>query len=264
MIELHDLRCRVGRHEILRGVELRVARGEVLGLLGENGAGKSTLLRCVARLRPASGGRVLVGGLDVRTTPARILARKLAILLQELPADLELAAAEVVALARLSGRGFFSGPLTAADRAAARDALALVGAADLAGLRFDRLSGGERQRVMIARVLAQEPEVLLLDEPINHLDVRHQLETLAMVRRRGLTVLAALHELNIAAAFCDRLAVLKEGRIAAIGTPAAILTPALIARAFAVRAGIDRHPFHGGPRVSFSHPLSADERRSIP
>ena len=261
MIAVSGLRCLIGRREVLRGIELAVAPGEVLGLLGENGAGKSTLLRCIGRLRRPAAGRVAVDGCDVWASPARLIARKVAILLQELPSELELTALEIVMLARLPQRSLLAGLATPADRAAAAEVLARAGAAGLAARRFDRLSGGERQRVMIARALAQATPVLLLDEPVNHLDVRHQLATLSLVRRSRRTVVAALHDLNLAAAFCDRLAVLSEGRIVAIGTPEMVLTPAVIARTFAVTAGIDRHPCHGRPRVSFGRPLAVSEER---
>ncbi|MGH6901436.1 MAG: ABC transporter ATP-binding protein, partial [Geminicoccaceae bacterium] len=117
-----------------------------------------------------------------------------------------------------------------------------------------QLSGGERQRVMLARALAQTREVLLLDEPTNHLDVRHQRQILGLIRRLRVTAVAALHDMNLAAAFCDRLVVLKDGRVIAAGRPEAVLTPGLIRRAFQVAATVDPHPGHGRPRVSFFDP----------
>jgi iron complex transport system ATP-binding protein len=243
-----------GGREVLRGVSLGAGRGEVVGLLGRNGAGKSSLLRCIARLARPAAGRVLLDGGDVWRMTPREAARRIAVVFQGAAGELALGVREVVELGRLPHGGTWS-RAAAADRVAVDRALRLLDLEALAGRRVDRLSGGERQRVMVARALAQEPRLLVLDEPTNHLDVRHQLAILALIRRLGCTVLAALHDLNLAAAFCDRLVLLEDGAVAAVGTPEEVLTPSLIQRAFVVAATVDRHPFHGRPRVSYvAHP----------
>ncbi|HWL69120.1 MAG TPA: ABC transporter ATP-binding protein [Geminicoccus sp.] len=250
LLEAVGLTCSVQGRSLLAGIDLVVRPGEVVGLLGENGAGKSTLLHCLARLRRPSAGRVLLDGADIWRLSARAVARRVAILLQEAAPDPDLSVAEVASLGRLPHEGRFGGT-DAKSHAIVAEALDLAGVAALADRPFARLSGGERQRVMLARVLAQMPDLLLLDEPTNHLDIRYQLDLLAMIRARNCAVVAALHDLNLASSFCDRLVVLASGRIVATGTPAEILTPELIRSTFAVAAEVDRHPFHDRPRVTF-------------
>ncbi|QNP74592.1 heme ABC transporter ATP-binding protein [Streptomyces roseirectus] len=228
-------------------IRLDVAPGTVVGLVGPNGSGKSTLLRCVYQaLRPAAG-TVRLDGEDVRTMAPRAAARVLAALPQESGAEFDFTVTEVVAMGRLPHER-----LGRAEESRIRaEAMAATGVGHLADRGFLALSGGERQRVLIARALAQQPRVLVLDEPTNHLDITHQLEVLSLVRDAGLTVLAALHDLNLAAAYCDRLYVLADGRVVASGTPEDVLQPALLAEVFGVRAHPVRHPVTGAVQLLF-------------
>lgn len=247
---------RFGRREVLAEVDLEVRPGEVLGLLGENGAGKSTLIRCLAGLIRPTVGTVWLDGQRLARLGSRSRARRIAFVAQSSAEAVPLTVAEVVALGCLPHRGWlqFGGARggEVVDRA-----LAQVDVAHLAERSFAELSGGERQRVTLARALAQAAQVLLLDEPTNHLDVRHQLAVLDLIRHAGATAVVALHDMNLAAAFCDRLAVLRAGRLIATGTPSEVLTAGFIRRAFEVQASIDAHPAHGGPRVSFHGPTPA-------
>lgn len=240
-----------GGRDILRDVSLHAAPGDVVGVVGPNGSGKSTLLRTIYReLRPAAG-RVLVDGMDVARLGRRRLARRLAVVPQEHPAEFELTARDIAAMGRAPHQGGLRRDPGGDDRIVTAS-LELVGMGDRAPDPFDRLSGGEKQRVLIARALAQEPALLVLDEPTNHLDMRHQLETLALLRRLGFTVLAALHDLNLAARFCDRLSVLDAGRVAGSGTPAGVLTPDLLSRVYGVRVDVIPHPRTATPTVLFA------------
>ncbi|MET9785032.1 ABC transporter ATP-binding protein [Streptomyces canus] len=232
---------------ILRDVRLDVPDGAFVGLVGPNGSGKSTLLRCVYRaLRPA-GGAVRLDGDDVHTMDPRAAARVLAALPQESSAEFDFTVAEVVAMGRLPHRG----RTAAADEEICADAMDRTGVRHLADRGFLALSGGEKQRVLIARALAQQPRVLVLDEPTNHLDIAHQLDVLSLVRGSGLTVLAALHDLNLAAAHCDLLYVIADGRTVASGPPHDVLQPALLAEVFGVRAHPVRHPETGALQLLF-------------
>ncbi|MCX5253003.1 ABC transporter ATP-binding protein [Streptomyces canus] len=232
---------------ILRDVRLDVPDGAFVGLVGPNGSGKSTLLRCVYRaLRPA-GGAVRLDGDDVHTMDPRAAARVLAALPQESSAEFDFTVAEVVAMGRLPHRG----RTAAADEEICADAMDRTGVRHLADRGFLALSGGEKQRVLIARALAQQPRVLVLDEPTNHLDIAHQLDVLSLVRGSGLTVLAALHDLNLAAAHCDLLYVIADGRTVASGPPRDVLQPALLAEVFGVRAHPVRHPETGALQLLF-------------
>ncbi|WP_075737946.1 heme ABC transporter ATP-binding protein [Streptomyces acidiscabies] len=228
-------------------IRLTAAPGAVVGLVGPNGSGKSTLLRCVYQaLRPVAG-TVRLDGEDMRTMAPRAAARVLAALPQESGAEFDFTVTEVVRMGRLphERRG------AAEDLKICAEAMAATGVGHLADRGFLALSGGERQRVLIARALAQQPRVLVLDEPANHLDIAHQLDVLTLVRDAGLTVLAALHDLNLAAAYCDRLYVLDAGRVVASGTPEDVLQPALLAEVFGVRAHPLRHPVTGAVQLLF-------------
>ncbi|CAL9407866.1 histidinol phosphatase [Streptomyces sp. DH-12] len=239
-----------GAHRLVEEVSLTARPGEVIGLVGPNGSGKSSLLRAVYRvLRPAAG-RVSVDGADAWSLPVRRLARTVAAVVQETGASFGLSVREVVAMGRTPHKRLLDGD-TAEDAGAIAAALEAVDATSLAHRPFDLLSGGERQRVLIARALAQQPALLVLDEPTNHLDIRHQLELLGTLRRLPATVLTALHDLNLAARYCDRLYVLHAGRVTASGPPADVLTPRLLAEVYGVAAEVAVHPRTGAPQVTF-------------
>ncbi|KOG76026.1 MULTISPECIES: ABC transporter ATP-binding protein [Streptomyces] len=228
-------------------VRLAADSGTFVGLVGPNGSGKSTLLRTVYRaLRPAAGA-VRLDGDDLHAMDPRAAARALAALPQESSAEFDFTVAEVVAMGRLPHRG----RTAASDREICARAMDRTGVAHLADRGFPGLSGGEKQRVLIARALAQQPRVLILDEPTNHLDIAHQLDVLALVRDSGLTVLAALHDLNLDAAHCDVLYVIDKGRIVAAGPPHDVLRPALLAEVFGIRAHPVRHPGTGAVQLLF-------------
>ncbi|MFC5752361.1 ABC transporter ATP-binding protein [Actinomadura rugatobispora] len=238
-----------GGRTLVDAVSLDVAPGEVVALVGPNGAGKSTLLRTFYRaLRPTSG-RVLLDGDDIWRMPGKHLARRLAAVLQEAPGDFELTVYDVVAMGRSPHKRAFQGD-DAGDRDIITGSLAELEAAHLVDAPFERLSGGEKQRVLIARALAQRTGTLVLDEPTNHLDLRHQIDALHLVRRLGVTAVIALHDLNLAAAFCDRLHVLHGGRLVAAGPPADILTPGLLAEVYRVEAEVHAHPRTGAPQIT--------------
>ncbi|MCP2167366.1 ABC transporter ATP-binding protein [Goodfellowiella coeruleoviolacea] len=236
---------------LVRELSLTVESGEVLGLVGPNGSGKSTALRCVYRaLRPTTGA-VLLDGTDLTALSLRDSARSVAAVAQDNHTELDFTVAEVVALGRFPHHQG-GGALSEHDRLLCQEAMRRTDITHLADRGVLSLSGGERQRVLIARALAQQPRVLVLDEPTNHLDVRHQLELLSFVRHCGLTALVALHDLNLAAATCDRLAVLCGGTLVAIGPPADVLTPELVQRVFGVRPTVVTHPHTGVPQLLYT------------
>lgn len=238
-----------GRH-LVDAVDLTAAPGETIGLVGPNGSGKTTLLRCVyGTLRPTHG-RALLDGDDLHTMTAKARARRVATVPQDGQTDFELTVREVVAMGRSPHRRFWEAD-TAADTALADAALERLGIAPLAERAFPSLSGGERQRALVARALVQRPALFVLDEPTNHLDIRHQLEVLSLMGELGTTNLLALHDLNLAAYYCDRLYVLKAGTVVASGTPAEVLTPGLLAAVYEVEAEVTPHPRTGAPTVVY-------------
>jgi iron complex transport system ATP-binding protein len=238
---------------VLHSVDAHVEPGEVVALIGPNGAGKSSLLRVAAGVLRPSAGRVLLDGADVAELSARQRARRIAVVPQEGPVPNGLLVPEMVALGRTPYVRMLLGP-TASDRRAVDWAIAVAGVEALADRFVDELSGGERQRVILARALAQEPRLLLLDEPTANLDLHHQVAMLELVRgltrERGLAVVAAVHDLQLAALYCDRVVMLSEGRVVSQGPPEAVLTPPLLEKTFRQRVVLSAHPTHGVPLVA--------------
>ncbi|MFF5935508.1 ABC transporter ATP-binding protein [Streptomyces sp. NPDC012508] len=234
----------------LRDADLTARPGETVGLVGPNGSGKTTLLRCVYGTLTPTSGRALLDGDDLAALGPKARARRIATVPQDGSTEFELTVRELVALGRSPHKRFWEGD-DASDRTRADAALARVGIAELADRPYPTLSGGERQRALVARALVQEPALLVLDEPTNHLDIRYQLEVLRLVRDLGTTNLLALHDLNLAAAYCDRLYVLERGRVVAEGAPADVLTPMLFRAVYGVEAEVIPHPRTGTPTVFY-------------
>ena len=226
-----------GRREVLREVDLELAPGELVALLGTNGSGKTTLLRCLAGTLAPDRGGITFGGRRLPEWRREELARRVAVLPQQVDLPGGFRVAELVAMGRSPHAQRLFGS-TAADERAIERALRDADASELSDRWVEELSGGERQRLLVAMALAQEPDLLLLDEPTLHLDLAHQVALLTAIRRlrdqRGMAVLAVLHDLNLAAAFAPRAAILDGGRVAADGPPGEILTPELVRRVFGV------------------------------
>jgi len=252
MLALENVNAGYGDRRVLHDVTLDVAPGEFLGVLGPNGCGKTTLLRVVSGVLPATAGRIRVRGTDLRALDRRALARTMACLLQHLSVELAFTVRELVLLGRSPHLPWF-GRESQRDEDVARRAMELADVAHLAERRVTEISGGELQRALIAMCLAQEPSVLLLDEPTSHLDIGHQLSILDLIaqlnRDTGMTVIAVFHDLNLAAEYCQRLLVLEGGRIAALGTPHEVLTPETLQRVYGVIAQIEPNPLSGKPHV---------------
>ncbi|MDT0343599.1 ABC transporter ATP-binding protein [Streptomyces litchfieldiae] len=260
-VDFDHVHLGLGGTEIVHDATLTVPPGRFLGLVGPNGSGKSTLLRSLYRVLRPTAGTVRVDGQDVWQLNPRRAARHIAVMTQETDSDFDLTVLDVALLGRLPHHGGFGGhgrrDLDLVERALTR-----VDAAHLAHRAFTGLSGGEKQRVLLARALVQESQVLVLDEPTNHLDIAFQLELMRIVGGLGLTTLAALHDLNLAAAHCDEIAVLHRGRIVAQGEPTHVLTPELLRDVFGVRAHLLAHPGTGKPLIAFSPNPPAETRRS--
>jgi len=225
-----------GPTALLQKTSFALEPGRVLGVVGPNGAGKTTLLRLLYRFHRPSTGSVQIDGADIWSLSARVVAQRVAAVLQEQPSDFALTVAEIVALGRTPHRRGFAGVAGARDLDIIDAALARMALTDLASRHLGTLSGGERQRVMVARALAQEPRLLILDEPTNHLDIRHQLEVLDLIRTLPLTIVTSLHDLNLAAGVCDDVILLNAGRTIGFGPPAQVLSEASVSDAFQVIA----------------------------
>ena len=239
-----------GQRALLEAIDLDIGDGELLGLIGPNGSGKTSLLRCAYRFQRPCSGSVELGGEALWQRPPRWSAQRVAVVLQEFPQDFGLRVHEVAAMGRTPHKGLFDGD-DGEDQRLVDEALARVGLSERAQQDFARLSGGEKQRALLARALVQQPQLLILDEPTNHLDPRYQIELLRQIKSLGLATLASFHDLNLAAAFCDRLCVIDQGRLVAVGTPAEVLTAELLQQVFGVQALVDTHPLAGYPRITW-------------
>ena len=253
MIRLENIGFSYREHRVLREVSFSVEAGDFLGILGPNGSGKTTLIKVIDGILVPGEGTVFLRGKDIRAMKRRDIARTMAVVPQENPFVFSYTVEEIV----LMGRSPHLGNLafeTDRDRDMARRALEETDTASVAGRSFNELSGGERQRVLIARALAQEPALLLLDEPTAFLDLRHQIAFMNLLaglnREKGLTILAVTHDINLAALFCGKILLLKEGAVHSLGTPGDILTEEAVRDVYGVEARIDRHPSAGTPRVT--------------
>jgi iron complex transport system ATP-binding protein len=261
VLGVRGLRVVYGEREALRGVDLDVAPGEVVGLVGPNGGGKTTLLRAVTGGVAMSAGEVRIGGEDAARLSAREMARRAAVVPQTPSLPVGFLAREIVVMGRTPYLRFLEqeGP---EDYAKADAALTALGAEALAYRRVEELSGGERQNVVLARALAQETPLLLLDEPTANLDIGHQVVIAGLVRRlaaeRGVGVLAALHDLTLASLYCDRLVLLAEGSVIAQGAAAEVLRRENLRLAYGADVAVLRPEGLAGPVVL---PLDADQRR---
>ena len=245
---------------LLDRADLHAAHGQMVGLIGPNGAGKSTFLRAISGVLRVQGGNIHLDGADLRSLTSKEVAAGLAIVPQIVPYTHGFTAMELVLMGRYPHLGRFQIE-GAGDERIAREAMRLTETEQFAERTLDTLSGGERQRVIVSRALAQQPRILLLDEPTANLDVLHQLKVLGLVRQLvddGLTSVAAIHDLNMASRFCDRLVLLQEGRVLAEGTPEEVLTPKLIAQAFGVKAAVYRDPHTASLAISLIGPADGN------
>jgi iron complex transport system ATP-binding protein len=248
VLELRGARVSYGATEVLRGVDLAVARGELVGVLGPNGSGKTTLLKAARGLATTSGGEARLLGRRVDRWRDRDLARRVALVPQRDEAAFPFTVEDTVLMGRSPHLGR-SGFESAKDREIARQAIHDLDLDALRGRVLTELSGGERQRVIVARALAQQPELLLLDEPTSSLDIRHQVEVLGLLRRRnraeGLTVVTVLHDLNLATLYCDRVVLLAEGRVFADGPTEQVVTYANVKAVYRTEVYVGLNELNG-------------------
>ncbi|KTS60077.1 iron ABC transporter ATP-binding protein [Microbacterium testaceum] len=241
MISLTDVTMTYGDLTVLGPVTLDIPAGGVTALVGPNGAGKSTLLTIVGRLATATSGRVTIAGHDVTTTPGRALAKIVSILRQENHFVTRLTVRDLVGFGRFPHS---QGRLTADDHARIDEAIAFLDLTELSGRYLDQLSGGQRQRAYVAMVLAQDTDYILLDEPLNNLDMKHAVAMMGQLRRAadelGKTIVIVVHDINFAAAYADRIVALSEGRVVHVGTPDDLMTSSTLEDVFGTPVEVRR------------------------
>ncbi|HZU92188.1 MAG TPA: ABC transporter ATP-binding protein [Microbacterium sp.] len=258
MTEAHTLTAEAvtlayGDRTIIDGLDLAIAPGRITTIVGANGCGKSTLLRSLARLLPPSSGQIVLDGRSVHTRPTKEVARVLGLLPQSPVAPEGIAVADLVGRGRHPHQKMLS-RWTSHDYEVVADALAATGTTELADRSVDELSGGQRQRVWIAMALAQETDILLLDEPTTFLDVAHQVEVLDLLTdlsvARGTTIVMVLHDLNLAARYADEIVAMKDGRVHAVGAPSDVVTADLVEEVFGLANHVTIDPVSGKPLVT--------------
>lgn len=235
MLRAEGLSHAYGTTPVLHDVSFEATTGEVLGLIGPNGSGKTTVLRTLYGSLTPDAGTVRVAGQSIKRMRAREIAQQVAVVVQEPPGEMMHSVADSVLMGRTPHRKAFQRS-SARDEELAVSALQRVGALHLCDRGLDELSGGERQRVLLARAIVQEAPCLLLDEPTNHLDIKYQHQVLQLVRGLGLTTVVVLHDLNLAARYCDQIVLLAQGQVQAQGTPAQVLRAELVERVYGVTA----------------------------
>lgn len=227
-----------GSKQILKGIDFTLRNKEFVGIIGPNGSGKSTFLKCVYRVQRPTAGRIRFNGRDLDELSYRESALQLAVVAQHNVYSFDFSVLEVVLMGRSPHKKLLQRD-NLEDYQIARKALAVVGLADFEERSFATLSGGEQQRVILARALTQQTECLVLDEPTNHLDIKYQLQIMDIVKSLDLTVAAAVHDLNIAAMYCDRLVAIKEGQVVGVGTPRQLLTEQFIYDMYEVKSRVN-------------------------
>lgn len=245
-----------------RDVSLTVREGEFIGLIGANGSGKTTVLKTIYRALKPEAGRILLDGRDLTTMSYRESAKKIAVVGQENDVPFDFLVFEIVAMGRSPHKRLFSID-TRHDKEVVRRALDALGIGDLAQKSFAHLSGGQKQRALIARALAQEADFYVLDEPTNHLDIGYQLQIFNLVASLGVTVVSAVHDLNLAALYCDRIYAMEKGRLVLAGTPEEVLTEANIKRLYGVTAKVRTSVSTGKLTIEFLPEKAGEGRDGI-
>ena len=238
---------------VLQDLAFRIEKGEFVGVIGPNGSGKTTLLKLLYRLLSPQQGEILLGQVPLKKMDQREIAKKIAVVPQETHLLFPFRVSEIV----LTGRSPYLGHRmfeSEKDLEAARKAMERTEILPLSERPIDEISGGERKRVFIARALAQEPEIILLDEPTASLDIHHQIDFLDLIlnlnREKGLTIVMASHDMNIASEFCDRLLLLNQGKLFKMGSPGEVITRENIETVYGCRVWVDQNPVSGSPRIS--------------
>ena len=240
-IQTDNVKVSFGQKSILQDISLHIRDKEFVGIIGPNGSGKSTFLKCLYRVLQPNNGKIFFDGTEMSSLSHRDTALKMAVVAQHSTVNFDFSVLEMVLMGRSPYKGLLDRDQID-DYEIARHALAQVGLSDFESRSFNTLSGGEQQRVILARALAQRTECLVLDEPTNHLDIKYQLELMTIVKRLDATVVSAIHDLNLAAIYCDRLIALKDGSVVCTGTPQEVLTEDTIRHIYGVSATVQTLP----------------------
>ena len=250
LIRVENLSWQADDNCILNDINFSVKTGSFTGLIGANGAGKSSLLRCLYRFIKPDTGCVSFQQNDIWHLSANDYAKQIAVVLQEAPAQFNLSVYDVVSLGLIPHQPFFSSSKIL-DNDKVNKAIHQVGLTDKTLQPFEHLSGGEKQRALIARAIVQSPQLLIMDEPTSHLDVKYQIQVMELARSLGITVIASFHDLNLASAMCDNIIVLKDGELVTQGTPSTVFNEQMLSDVFGVCAQVSVHPMQNVPQITY-------------
>lgn len=259
MIQLHQVDYSVEDKTILTNISIEIVEGKFIGIIGPNGSGKSTMLKILYRHLKQTSGKVTLFEHEIWDIPPKKLAKKMAVVSQEATVLFDFTVRDLVMMGRTPFKSWLSAD-NKEDVSIADRSMELANVAHLAKRTLNNLSGGEKKRVMLARALAQQATILVLDEPTNHLDIEHQLHLMDLVKDLPITIIAALHDLNLAAAYCDELIVMKDGTIHTQGSPQNVLTTTMLEEVFRIQAGISKNPFTEKLHLFFYTNTSTDTR----
>ncbi len=252
-VRVSDLEIYLGNNHILKGLDMYVGEKEFVGIIGPNGSGKSTLLRCIYRILKPSMGTIMLNEEDIKSFSIKETAKKIAVVSQHNSYNFEFTVSDMVLMGRSPHKKFMEKE-NKDDYKIMMNSLEKVGMKDFAHRNFSSLSGGEQQRIILARALAQKTDCLILDEPTNHLDIKYQLQLMDTVRSLGITVVAAIHDLNIAAMYCDKICAIKDGKIIKYGTPKEVLNKEFIKTLYEVDSTITEDTGTGLLNIVFKPP----------
>lgn len=250
LISAEQLSWSVNGHLILDQLNFSIYKGEFVGLIGPNGSGKSSLLRCLYRKNVATLGQINFDEQSIGSFSKKDFAKKVAVVLQEPATQFQLSVADVIRMGLTPHKPLLSFD-TSEDNQKIMQAAQQVDLFEKLSMNFNDLSGGEKQRAIIARAILQSPQLLIMDEPTNHLDIRHQIDVLELAKSMNITVIVSIHDLNLAASYCDRLILLDHGKIVAQGMPASVLTEETLSKVFQVNAQVAENPFNQKSQIIY-------------
>lgn len=249
-LKVEHLDFSIDKAQILKAIDLKIQKGEFVGLVGPNGCGKSTLLKNIYRIYQPDRGKIYLDGQLVDQVNDKEFAKKMAVMVQENTVEFDLTVIHMVMLGRYAHKRLLQDS-SEKDHAIAEKYLEEVGMKGYEERSFLSLSGGEKQRVLLARALSQEAELIVLDEPTNHLDIKYQYQIMNILKRQDMTVFTSVHDLNIASLYCDRIVVLKKGDLVKIGTPEEVITPEMIHYLYGIDSEVRINKTTGRPQIQF-------------
>lgn len=249
-VDVESVSFSIQEKKIITDIYLQAKSGQFVGIIGPNGSGKSTLLKNIYRVNKPDCGKITLDNEEIYKISAKKTSQKMAVVSQESSSLFDFSVREIVLMGRTPHKKMMESD-TMKDGNIAEEALHHVGLSNYGDRSITTLSGGEKQRVMVARALAQQAKVLVLDEPTNHLDVQHQLQLMDLIKTLNITIITALHDLNIASSYCDLIYVMRDGEIVTSGTPEEVLTEKILQEVFRVNTSIITHPITGKTHITF-------------